>query len=342
MAIFATLTMNHLYKGKAKYISAWALGLLFAGITLYGSSNHLHSTYFSSTLTNDTSVKKKTTTKSLTALPQTIVADTPPVKKNTDTTQLKNINDTTGKKIIDTLVNFTDTFSFKTSTDTLDAPVTYHADDSMVMDVPTKKILLYGKKTAVQYADNNLEAPLIEYNQQTNLVSAYLVKDSTGNVTAFPTFKQADFLSVSDTIRFDMKTQKGLTKGTYTKQDEMFVYGETIKKVSPDVFYAYRGRFTTCNLDTPHFSFVSKKIKFINKKMAFTGPVHPEIEDIPLPITLPFGIYPMSKGRHSGLIAPAFNANDQLGLSLDGIGYYKIINYHWDGVIRVTIYSYGA
>ena len=81
---------------------------------------------------------------------------------------------------------------------------------------------------------------------------------------AFPTFKQSDFTSQSDTVRFNMKSGKGLTKSTYTQQGEMYVYGQVIKKVNNDVFYALRGRFTTCNLDTPHFAFISNKIKFIS------------------------------------------------------------------------------
>lgn len=315
--------MNHLYKGKAKYILTWALALMLAGITLYGAGNRFKPPYFHTTLTNETADKKIVTA---------IIIDTPPVKKIIpDSNRLK-----------DTTIKVVDTLTFKTSKDSLDAPVTYHADDSMVLDVPTKKILLYGKETRVKYIDNELVAPHIEFDNVTHLVTAYFVKDSTGKVIAWPTFTQADFKSVSDTIRFDMKTGRGITKGTYTKQDEMFVYGEKIKKVSPDVFYAYRGRFTTCNLDTPHFSFVSKRIKFINKKMAFTGPVHPEIEGIPLPVSLPFGVFPLSKGRHSGLIAPTFTANEQLGLALDGLGYYKILSDHWDMVARGTLYSYGG
>jgi lipopolysaccharide assembly outer membrane protein LptD (OstA) len=84
-----------------------------------------------------------------------------------------------------------------------------------------------------------------------------------------------------------------------------------------------KGRFTTCNLDTPHFAFVSNKIKFIQNKMAFTGPVHPEFEGVPIPVILPFGIYPLTQGRHSGFMAPTFAANDQMGLSLENLGYYK-------------------
>jgi len=74
-------------------------------------------------------------------------------------------------------------------------------------------------------------------------------------------FNQGDLKTVSDTIAFNMKSGKGVTKGTYTQQDEMFVYAEKIKKVDPTSFYAYKARFTTCNLDTPHFAFVSNKIK---------------------------------------------------------------------------------
>jgi LPS-assembly protein len=344
MAIFATQTMNLRYKGKAKYILTGVVLLLIAVVTLYGGTNRLHSGYFHNTLTaNDTIPKKKRTARKSqpkdTALLQ---KDTAHLKnKPADSFSIKRA-DTLERTITDTPVVVIDTFLIKTSKDSLDAPVTYHADDSMVLDVPSNKIILYGKKTSVKYIDNNLEAPHIEFDQKSNLVSAYFVKDSTGKVISFPTFKQGDFVSVSDSIIFDMKSGKGLTKGTYTKQDEMFVYGDKIKKTDANTFYAYRGRFTTCNLDTPHFSFVSKKIKFINKKMAFTGPVHPEIEGIPLPITLPFGIFPLSQGRHSGLLAPTFTANERLGLALEGIGYYKILSKNWDAVARGTLYSYGG
>ena len=82
------------------------------------------------------------------------------------------------------------------------------------------------------------------------------------------------------------------------------------------MYFAYHGRFTTCNLDTPHFAFRTNKMKLINKKMAISGPVHPEFEGVPVPIYLPFGFFPISDGRHSGLLPPAFNASPQYGLGL--------------------------
>ena len=276
--------------------------------------------------------------------------DTLPSASSTLPSTVNDLNDSSYDKIAQannfkdtsTTKQKIDTFHVKLSKDSLEAPVIYHADDSVVMDMPTKKIILYGKESKTKYKDNELTAPGIEFDQGNNMVSASLKKDSLGNVIAYPVFDQGNLKTVSDTIRFNMKTGKGLTKGSYTQQGEIFIYGEKIKKVSPDVFYAFKGRFTTCNLDTPHFAFVSKKIKFINKKMAITGPVHLEFEGVPIPIYLPFGIFPLVQGRHSGFIAPVFTQDQQLGLALQGIGYYKVLSDNWDITTTGTIYSYGS
>ncbi|MFM6926409.1 MAG: putative LPS assembly protein LptD [Ferruginibacter sp.] len=315
--------MNQLNKGKAKNISVLALILLLLAITLYCGASGFYTTHFHSFLTVDTIPPSK--------------SDSQKVKSNIS------LLSSSAKKIADTnIVEKIDTLIYKQSKDALDAPVVYHADDSMVMDIPGKKIILYGKGTNVKYTDNELYAPRIEFDQRTSIVSAYLVKDSNGNVISFATFNQADFKTKSDSMAFNMKTLKGITKSTYTQQGEIYFHAEKIKKVTPDVFYGYKGQFTTCNLDTPHFSFVSKKFKFINKKMAVTGPVHPEFEGVPIPVYLPFGIFPLQKGRHSGILAPTFTANEQLGLALEGLGYYKVLNDKWDVVLRGTIYSYGG
>jgi lipopolysaccharide assembly outer membrane protein LptD (OstA) len=179
-------------------------------------------------------------------------------------------------------------------------------------------------------------------NQATGDISASLKKDSAGHVIAMTVFKQGDATSQSDSVRFNMKTGKGITKSTYTKQGEMYVNAEVIKKISNEVFFAKRARFTTCDLDTPHFAFVSNRVKFINGKVAITGPVHPEFEGVPIPIYFPFGIYPLNQGRHSGFLAPNFTTNQQLGLGLEGLGYYKVLSEYWDVIVRGNIYSYGG
>ena len=326
--------MTNRNKGKAKYnLAWWCLPLLilltyhFTGFAKYTSFN-LQPLHF----TRDTPPPIKAVLDSVLKV----------ARKKSDTIRKPSIVEVAPKKKDTLLTPSIDTFSFKTSKDSLSAPVVYHADDSMVIDVPAQKMYLYGKVSSVKYEDNDLSAPQIQFDQKTSLVSAFIKKDSSGKVLSYPFFSQKDFQSVSDTIRFDMKTGKGLTKGTYTKQGEMFVYGEKIKKADTSVFYALNGRFTTCNLDTPHFAFIARKIKFVNKKWAYTGPVHPEFEGVPLPISLPFGIFPLQQGRHSGLLAPSFVADAQRGLALENLGYYKIISPNWDLITRGTLYSYGS
>ena len=46
--------------------------------------------------------------------------------------------------------------------------------------------------------------------------------------------------------------------------------------------YAKHGVMTTCDLDDPHFGFRYNKIKIINKKLAISGPIHPEFEGVPM------------------------------------------------------------
>ncbi len=328
--------MNNNSKGKIKYVFLWLCLPLLLLLTYHFNT---YAKIYKNTLNFD--------------LYKAIIDTPPPIKNipNTNNVQKPQTEGfrrpTIGEekvKVVDSAnkIAVVDTFQYKKSKDGLTEPLNYHADDSMVIDVPKEKMYLYGKTSTIKYENNNLSAPKIEFDQKTSLVSASLVKDSTGKVISYPYYSQADVQTVSDTIIVNMKNGKGLTKGTYTKQGEIFVYADKFKKVDTSIFYASLTRFTTCNLDTPHFAFISKKAKFINKKWAFTGPVHPEFEGVPLPISLPFGIFPLKQGMHSGLLAPSFLADAQRGLGLEGLGYYKIINDNLDIVTRGSLYSYGS
>ncbi|MBK8311539.1 MAG: LPS-assembly protein LptD [Chitinophagaceae bacterium] len=254
-----------------------------------------------------------------------------------------NLTDTTKKPGVDSSV-FTekvDTFTLKISKDTLTAPLKYEAADSAVILVGEKKVLLYGK-TKTQYQDIELTAPQVEVDQKTQIVTAVNAKDSTGAVIETAHFKSGESEFTSDTIRYNFKSQIGLTKNTYTQQGEFLVIGEVAKKVNETTTFIKRARFTTCLLDEPHFDFVTPKMKVINQKLAVSGPAHLEFEGVPIPIYLPFGIYPLSQGRHSGFIPPQFANNEQFGLGLEGVGYYKVLSNYWDVRVMGNIYSYGG
>ncbi|MCB0715266.1 MAG: LPS-assembly protein LptD [Chitinophagaceae bacterium] len=255
----------------------------------------------------------------------------------------KSVSDTTKKPIIDTasLTPKTDTFSIKISKDSLEAPLKYQAQDSAVILIQDKKVILYGK-TKTNYQDIELTAPKVEVDQQTQVVTAVNAKDSSGAIVETAHFKSKDSEFTMDTIRYNFKTQIGITKNTYTQQGEFLVIGDVAKKVNENTTFIKRARFTTCLLDDPHFDFVTPKMKVINQKLAVSGPAHLEFEGVPIPIYVPFGIYPLSQGRHSGLMPPQFTSNEQFGLGLEGLGYYKVLSDYWDVKLYGNIYSYGG
>jgi lipopolysaccharide assembly outer membrane protein LptD (OstA) len=212
----------------------------------------------------------------------------------------------------------------------------------MVLDVPSKNIYLYNKAN-VKYKDIELNAGIIKLDQPSEIVYAYYFLDTANQKIGVPKFVQEENNMEADTIAFNFKTQKGITKTTFTKQgSEIFVIADKMKKYSLNEYFAYRAQLTTCELDEPHFAFRAKKMKLINKKLGVSGPIHPEFEGVPIPVYLPFGFFPLSQGRHSGLLPPQFTNNRQFGLGLEGLGYYKVLNDYFDATLRTDIYSYGG
>lgn len=339
--------MSKRSKVRAKLVSA---GLVFAIVFLI---THPISAKYQTKNKN-----QKTTSESSDTIPpkkQQKLADTTKTKRNTqqvftdttrrnlpsssiDTAKIKGdttLRDSLGRIIV------TDTLKYKLSKDSLEAPITYSAEDSGVLDIPAQIFILYGKGNT-KYSDIDISAATIKLDQGNHRMYAYGSTDTSGNPLDKPKLVQADMTSYSDTIVFDTKSQKGLIKNTYLQQGEMYVFANTIKKVTSDVLYAWRGRFTTCNLDTPHFAFRTRKMKIINNKLAVSGPTFPEFEGVPLPIGIPFGIFPLNKGRHSGFLTPTFEANEDFGLGLVNGGFYKVISDNMDVTVRSNLYSYGG
>ncbi len=319
--------MKQLYKFRPKLFlnQLFTASLLFT-LTCNAAASDIRETFFYRPLT--ISVINGTDTIPLTK------KDSLSLKTVADTLKLPGNDSVTIKQRIDT-------FSLKISKDSMDAPLKYEAEDSVVVLIQDKKIYLYGK-TKTEYKDIVLTAPKVEMDQQTQVVTAVNYKDSTGEIKELAEFKSGDNQFTSDTIRYNFKSQVGVTTNTYSEQGEFHVFGEVAKQVNTNTTFIKRARFSTCNLDHPHFSIVTPQMKVINKKLAVSGPAHMQFEDVPIPIYLPFGFYPLSQGRHSGLLPPQFTTTEQFGLGLEGLGYYKVLNDYWDAKIYGNIYSYGG
>jgi hypothetical protein len=151
--------MIRLHKFSLKTIFFTSISLaIFCAITHKTNASTIKHPQFHSILTTDT-VKPVIQTSTKNQNTKSSVADTAQL--------LNTINSIRGNR--DTLTprndtvpsTRTDTFSLRLSKDTLDAPVEYEAEDSAVVLVQDKKIILYGKTKTV-YRDVNLSAPVVE------------------------------------------------------------------------------------------------------------------------------------------------------------------------------------
>ncbi len=220
--------------------------------------------------------------------------------------------------------------------------VSYSSNDSAVLNVPSKMFYLYGKSKA-DYKDIGINARVIAYNQITQNISAYGGGgDTTGNPLNKAKFTQGSSKSISDTLHYNMASKKGFTRNTFFNEGDIFINAQESKKEKDNVIYIWKGAFTTCNYDTPHYAFKARKIKFISNKIAVCGPATFEVEGVPLPIAIPFGIFPLNPKKHSGVIIPQFAASANFGLGLQGLGYYQVITEHWDATIVGDVYTYGG
>lgn len=234
-----------------------------------------------------------------------------------------------------------DTSAIRLSKDALDAPVQYQAADSIVMDMQTQKIYLFNKARTT-YKNYALKADRINLNQHTSIVTAYYVLDSLGQPHEPPVFKDGEQTFLSDTIKYDFKTKKGIIFNTTTQQGEGFLHSEKSKIVNNNTVFGANGWYTTCDLDTPHFAIHIGQAKVIANKLIVARNAELEFEGVPTPLYLPFFIFPLSTGQRTGLLPPAYTVTQQKGIGLTGLGYYLGLGPYFDMTIRGDVYSYGS
>lgn len=224
----------------------------------------------------------------------------------------------------------------------IDKQVVYSARDSMRFDLAAKRIYLYGAAD-VKYNDIQLKADFITINWETNLIHARGTTDSSGKLIGRPVFSQGSQEFESLEMDYNFKTRKGKIKEIYTKQGEGYLHGEQVRKGAQEDFYVRNGKYTTCDLpDHPHFYIHAGKIKVIPNDKIVTGPANLVIEDIPTPLAVPFGLFPNSTTRKSGIVFPTYGESPALGFYLKDGGYYFGINDYFDAILQGSIYSRGS
>ena len=227
------------------------------------------------------------------------------------------------------------------SKDSLESEVIYSASDSIRYDIANNKVMLYGK-AKIKYNEITLTAAYIEFDWKSNLVKALPSIDSTGKMFDKPTYTDGEDEYVASSILYNFKTKKGKIEDVITEQNDGFVHGEAVKKDSLNNLYIKGAKYTTCNLEHPDFYISSNRLKVVPKKVVVSGPANLVIEDVPTPLVVPFGIFPLMNKRTSGIIFPEYGERGDLGFFLSHGGYYYAINDYTDIALTGDIYSRGS
>ena len=223
----------------------------------------------------------------------------------------------------------------------LDAPVIYEASDSIVF---TKEgyAHLYGEGK-VNYQNIELTSAVISMNMDSSTVYARGVADTTGVETGTPIFKDGETPYESKIMRYNFKTKKGFINNIVTQQGEGYVTSEEGKKGANDEIYMRHGKYTTCdNHDHPHFYLKLSMAKVRPKKNVVFGPAQLVVEDVPLPIAVPFGFFPFNSSYSSGFIMPTYGDEMNRGFYLRDGGYYFAISDKMDLKVLGEIFTKGS
>lgn len=223
----------------------------------------------------------------------------------------------------------------------LEHPIVYNARDSIRYETKGQRIYLFGD-AFVQYEDMNLKSEYIEIDNEKNTITAYGKIDSLGKYEGNPIMKVGDQESTARKIIYNLKTKKGKIYNIQTKEGDLILKGSEVKKDSNNVVYMRNLECIPCQFEDSRTIFKAKKAKIIPDDKIVTGPMYLEIGGVPTPLGLPFGYFPNTKKRHSGILIPFFGNSDALGFYLKDGGFYWGISDRTDMTIRGDIYSNGS
>jgi len=238
------------------------------------------------------------------------------------------------------------------SQDSIDMPVQYESADSMIYDLVERKVYMYDN-AEVYYEQYQLKAGYIEFNFLTNVATATCLIDSAGNEVQCPFFDDKTQQFTCRRIEFNFKTKKGKIYDASTQQGDGYLVSNATKFISKggdsttdnsqNILYSQGCLYTTCDAGHPHFGIRASKAKIIPGKLIVVGPSFLEIMGSPTPILLPFGFFPITKNKRSGLILSMdLDLSPTLGPGIREIGFYLGLSDFWDLRVVGDFYMRGS
>ena len=224
----------------------------------------------------------------------------------------------------------------------LEAPVTFSAEDSIVMT--GSNVMYFFGPSEVKYQTMSIEANYLKIVSDSSEVYAQYVLDSLGQPTAKPKFADGDQKFESTTMKYNFKTGQGFITDVTTQQGEGYLTATQTKRLKDNTMFLKDGRYTTCDLhEHPHFYINLTRAKAKPEDKIVTGPVYLVMADVPLYlIGLPFAFFPFNEKQTSGIIMPSYGIDQTRGLYLTHGGLYLNLNDYWDLTLTGDVYTNGS
>ena len=231
--------------------------------------------------------------------------------------------------------------STKQSKSALEAVVEFSAKDSVTFDYANDRVNFYGD-AKVNYTNLELSANLITMAVDSSVVHAFGTRDSLGNMVTPPVFKQGSDEYEPDAIAYNFKTRKAFINNVYTQQGDGYMISKESKRDSTGTMYVSHAQYTTCDAKHPHFYLALTRAKVRPGKDVVFGPAYLVLEDVPLPLAIPYGFFPFSSSYSSGIIMPTYGDETTRGFYLRDGGYYFAISDRIDLKLLGEIYTKGS
>jgi hypothetical protein len=141
-------------------------------------------------------------------------------------------------------------------------------------------------------------------------------------------------------MTYDLESRQGTIYQAETTYERGLYHGERIRKVGEDELDVKNGSYSTCNLDPPHYHFQARWMKIYLKDKLVAKPVVFYLKNVPI-LALPFWVFPIKPGRHSGFIFPQFEIglNNRAGQFIRNAGYYYAPNDYMDLTLSGDYYQ---
>lgn len=247
------------------------------------------------------------------------------------------ISDSLSQSIIpDTTLNDTS----KNISYDVDAVVESSASDSLIFDLKNKKMFIYGDGK-LKYKQTELQSGEIDLNFETNDLDARGILEAD-TLKQTPVLTEAGETYEGTSIKYNFKTAQGFISVAKNQKGEARYQGNKVKKVDQNTYFVEDGIYTTCAGDPPQTHFQAEQMKVIQKDKVIAKWVFMYVAGVPIPIPLPFAVFPTESGRRSGIIIPTYGSTTSEGQYFRNFGYFFALSDYYDLKLTGDYYTKGG